>query len=70
MSGERNWVKYIRNKVDRLSAVGSWVKHLMHCGGHGAVLCRDAETYVDIPFIYCSEQAADARQLALIVKNS
>lgn len=41
----------------------------MHCGGRGAVLCRDLANYVDMPFLRRTEEKAYASLLVFIVRN-
>lgn len=69
IDGERKWVYDTRNGDDRLPSVGGCVKRSKNKGGCGAVLCRDVETYVKIPFIRCTGEKAYASLLALIVHN-
>lgn len=66
---ERYWMYDTRNGVDRLSAIGGRVEDWMPCGGHGAVLCRNMEHVVDMPFMYCTKEEAYVSRLELIVQK-
>lgn len=54
--GERNWIYSNRYDVDRLSAVSGWVKRRMHRVVRRILIRCDKTTYVDIPFIRCTEE--------------
>lgn len=55
VAGECSSVYDNRFGVERLSGVGSWIKRWMHRSGCGAVLQCEKETYLDMPFIRCTE---------------
>lgn len=66
LHGERDRSYNYRSIVNRLSARGCWIERLMQWAGHGAVLCRDVATYMDMPFFLRTEEETYASRLALI----
>lgn len=68
--GENSWLYDNSDSVDRLLAVGDWVKRSKHCKGCHTVLRSNAATYVKMPYIRCVEGQLYAWRLALIVGYS
>lgn len=55
-SGDHNWVCDNHHSVDRLSAVGDWVKRCIHRGGRGALFRCEEAAYVKILFMRSTEK--------------
>lgn len=54
-AGGRDWLCDTRDGVERLLAVGGWIRNWKHRGGRHVALCYDKVTYIDMLFVPCSE---------------